>query len=702
MFRYKDLVSWWGELHFDRIGGVELAEPTAWLPGLKPIRFTEIGCPAADYGANQPNVFPDKVSSEGAVPYFSRGTRDDGMQRRYLEAFLGRFDPAEPGFDEAANPRSPRDGRRMVDVGRATVWTWDARPYPWFPLAGDVWVDGANWQTGHWLNGRLGAAPLDAVIEDLAASAGVTAIDAGGVSAVVDGLAVAGRSSVRDVLEPLAEPFRFVLRETSDGLAAADRPRRARMTIARDDLAEEEGRAVVEIRRAQAEDVPAEVSIGFADTEADGRPSRVAARRDGPPRVDDRDLPVFAAASVMQGRVDALLKDRDAGRETVAFALPPTMLAPEPGDVVDLVLPERRVPLLVGRIEDGPVLRVEARAVDPAEVVRAAPFGPRAMSGGRVTPTAAPVVVVLDLPTRDGVDAHQPWVAAAAVPWPGPMVVHRRRSGSFEAVVTLDRPAVIGSLATALPAGRVWQVDDVSTVEVELVRGAPSSVDDEALLAGANLAAIGSMADGWEVVQFGRAELVATRRYRLSRLLRGQGGTEARAAVATAAGADFVLLDTALRRLPIALDDVGRATTLRVGPADRTVADRAVTELTVTPGGAGLVPLAPVHLSARRDPATGDVALAWIRRTRSGGDAFDAADVPLAEAAEAYEVTIRGGTGAVLRTWRTTTAAATYAAAAQVADFGAAPTSLDVGVRQISDAMGAGSETREVLHVGYD
>ncbi|WP_425515462.1 phage tail baseplate protein, partial [Oharaeibacter diazotrophicus] len=156
------------------------------------------------------------------------------------------------------------------------------------------------------------------------------------------------------------------------------------------------------------------------------------------------------------------------------------------------------------------------------------------MSGGRVTPTAAPVVVVLDLPTRDGVDAHQPWVAAAAVPWPGPMVVHRRRSGSFEAVVTLDRPAVIGSLATALPAGRVWQVDDVSTVEVELVRGAPSSVDDEALLAGANLAAIGSMADGWEVVQFGRAELVATRRYRLSRLLRGQGGTEARAAVATA------------------------------------------------------------------------------------------------------------------------------------------------------------------------
>src|SRR5690606_23366341 len=56
VFRYKDLAGWWGNLHYDRPGGVEAGTPTDWVPGLKPIRFTELGCPAVDKGANEPNV----------------------------------------------------------------------------------------------------------------------------------------------------------------------------------------------------------------------------------------------------------------------------------------------------------------------------------------------------------------------------------------------------------------------------------------------------------------------------------------------------------------------------------------------------------------------------------------------------------------------------------------------------------------------
>ena len=55
----------------------------------KPIRFTEIGCPAVDRGPNQPNVFYDPKSAESFLPYFSRGWRDDAIQRRFLEAVLG-------------------------------------------------------------------------------------------------------------------------------------------------------------------------------------------------------------------------------------------------------------------------------------------------------------------------------------------------------------------------------------------------------------------------------------------------------------------------------------------------------------------------------------------------------------------------------------------------------------------------------------
>ena len=80
--------------HYERVGGVELASPTGWVPQSKPIWLTELGCPAVDKGANQPSVFPDPKSSESGVPYFSTGARDDLIQRRMLEAVLRTFDPA--------------------------------------------------------------------------------------------------------------------------------------------------------------------------------------------------------------------------------------------------------------------------------------------------------------------------------------------------------------------------------------------------------------------------------------------------------------------------------------------------------------------------------------------------------------------------------------------------------------------------------
>ena len=61
------------------------------MPQSKPIWFTELGCPAVDRGSNQPNVFFDPKSSESFVPYFSRGWRDDAIQRAYLDTLRWVF-----------------------------------------------------------------------------------------------------------------------------------------------------------------------------------------------------------------------------------------------------------------------------------------------------------------------------------------------------------------------------------------------------------------------------------------------------------------------------------------------------------------------------------------------------------------------------------------------------------------------------------
>ena len=172
VFRQKDLWNFWSQPHYERANGAELTTPTAWVPQSKPIWLTEIGCPAVDKGANQPSVFPDPKSSEAGLPHFSNGKRDDLIQRRYLEAVLGAFDPA---FGAAAlNPLSAIYGGRMLAPDGIHLWTWDARPYPAFPAASDAWSDAANWETGHWLTGRLGSTPLDGLVSTILADSGVS------------------------------------------------------------------------------------------------------------------------------------------------------------------------------------------------------------------------------------------------------------------------------------------------------------------------------------------------------------------------------------------------------------------------------------------------------------------------------------------------------------------------------------------------
>jgi hypothetical protein len=39
------------------------------------------------------------------------------------------------------------------------VWTWDARPFPEFPLRSDIWGDAPKWRVGHWLSGKFPSLP---------------------------------------------------------------------------------------------------------------------------------------------------------------------------------------------------------------------------------------------------------------------------------------------------------------------------------------------------------------------------------------------------------------------------------------------------------------------------------------------------------------------------------------------------------------
>ena len=216
------------------------------------------------------------------------------------------------------------------------------------------------------------------------------------------------------------------------------------------------------------------------------------------------------------------------------------------------------------------------------------------------------------------------------------------------------------------------------------------------MLGGANALAVETGAGQWEIVQAGAAELIAPGRYRLTRLLRGQRGTEGAMGNPAPAGARVVVLDSALAPLPIAEADLGLPWNWRIGPAARAVSDASYTALAFTPAGRGLVPFAPVHVEqpwrAARSP--GDLTIRWTRRSRAlVADAWEQVEVPLAEDSEAYEVEIRDGS-TVKRTLTTTTTSALYTAAQQTADWGAPlgpGQSLSIRIYQLSALIGRGA-----------
>jgi hypothetical protein len=441
--------------------------------------------------------------------------------------------------------------------------------------------------------------------------------------------------------------------------------------------------------RAQETELPHHVELGFSDGEMDYRRAVVASRRlAGSSRREARaEVAAVIRRAEAQRLADAWLQDLWAAREAAEFDLTRRHLALEVGDI--LSVPTESGPRLhrITRIADGPTRRISTRAAEPA--VFHVPVSDAARQPRRPPLVAgAPEPILLDLPAARGEPTVLQYLAVAADPWPGAIAVWRANGGGGFAFDRLaELPAMVGRTLGPLGPGPLWRWDPKTTVDVELARGALASVADEEALAGANLFATRGGDGRWEIFSAARAELVAARTYRLSRLLRGLAGSEPEAARTLPAGALVARLDEAILPLTDALADLGVARRYRVGPADRDHADPSYVEVVATAGGDALRPLAPVHVKARREPA--GVRVSFIRRARQGGDAWEPVEVPVAEDSERYELDIPDG-ATVLRTLAAASPEALYPAAQELADFGAPQAALSLRVAQLGAAIGRG------------
>jgi hypothetical protein len=697
VFRQKDLWSFWANPHHERMNGVELPTPTAWLPQGKPIWLTEIGCPAVDKGSNQPSVFPDPKSSEGAYPYFSNGRRDDLIQRRYLECVLTAFDPAL-GADAQSNPVSTVYDGRMVDPSGLHLWTWDARPYPMFPAATDVWSDGPNWETGHWLNGRFGSSPLEGLVSAVLTDAAADGFSTAALGAGPDGYVIDRPMSARDALDPLASAYAFDAAEMAEQMAFKPRGGEAVAELTEDDLVLPDDRAPFRLTRVQETELPREVSLGFSDGGGDYRRAVATSRRlvGGSARTARADLAVVTDANAAVRRAEIWLQDLWASRESAEFALAPSRLVLAPGDVVGLTLNGRRRLVEIREVVDTGARSIKAAAIDP-EVFDLA-LDPPTRRAPALPAAIGPVhALALDLPLLRGEDPPVlTRLAVFADPWPGPVAIWSSADGlSFTRIGVALASSVAGETLDPLPRGPVSRLDRHSRVRVRLYGGTLASVSDTVLLNGANVAAVQRADGAWELIQFGQAELVDTQTYELSRLLRGREGSEWAMGDPMPAGAPFVLLDEHLVPIARGLDALGRTMTLRVVAASRDQGDPAAVEITATPKPVALLPLSPGHLRARR--GADGIALSWIRRTRLDAHNPQLQEVPLGEVREAYAVDVLSAAGDVMRSYEVGAPSLLYPAADEIADFGTPQASVTVRVAQLSAVAGRGIPAQSTL-----
>jgi len=679
VYRYKDIRAWWSNPHYNRVDGAEAALSTGWVPQSKPFWFTELGCPAVDKGPNQPNVFPDPKSSENATPYFSNGLRSDIAMDRFLRAHY-QYWPQH-------NPVSSVYGGPMLDMDRIYLWAWDTRPFPEFPLKGDVWGDTPNWRLGHWLNGRMSGVVLDELIAAILTDFGLPQADCSGADGHLTGFVISEPSTARGALEPLMNVFgvhgfeqagKFMFR--SIGRAAQT------LDVAGELVDPQDGNALTSVLEDQG-DLPSVAELYCNDPLRDFQVVGASVRRDAGQGTESLSLSGSMEAGQATALAESWMARRYAERRTASFSLPWSQAALHVGDRVRLNILGGGRDYVVSAFEDGEVRTVKAIALAPNVVYADRGETPQLPPTGSVS-DMKPIFHLIDLPLWPGAEdpAGQFRIACHAKPWRGVAIYASPSDNGFSERNLIGQRAVMGELTAPLGRGPCGRVIDAQIIDIALYSGELESKPIAQILNGANMVMLKSPDGIWEILQFLEAEEIGQNQWRLSRLLRGQLGTEAASLIEKPVGTPFVLFDGGVQSIGLQASEIGLELNWRIGAAGKSFSDEYFDTVKASGGLQALKPLSPVHLKAER-LGNGDLSFHWIRRGRIDADSWMGADIPLGEDAETYRIEVWRAEMRV-RTLDVQTASWTYPNAAILAEVGT--NSFELRVAMLSAKIGAG------------
>lgn len=345
------------------------------------------------------------------------------------------------------------------------------------------------------------------------------------------------------------------------------------------------------------------------------------------------ELPAVLDAGAAKALAEASLARRWAKRDRLRLRLPPAYIDVEPGTILRLPLTPALwtvdrclVEQLVAVVDLSP--QGSSVPALPAEPGRAA------LSADLVAGETS--LAAFELPDLDGSAPAGPILHVAAATEGSDRVrvaLELEAGGVISSLAPPSPPTLLGKVLALPGPGQSLLIDSGDSFNVQMVSDSAwlQSCDDAALVAGSNAAAIES-----EIIQFGRAEPLGDRKFRLSRLLRGRRGTEWAMGLHEV-GEAFALLQ--LDRLrAVRLEPQLSGSTVTVRSVDGAISDDAL----VT--GEALRPPSPVKLRQSFTGA-GELEVQWVRRSRNGWAWLDEMDAPLGEMQERYRVRLIGPGG---------------------------------------------------------
>ena len=672
-YAWKNIGWFWNNTHTNPNG-----QTTAWTPQSKKIWFTEYGFPSVDLATNQPNVFYDPSTSGSALPYHSKGRVDLRSQRVGIAA-------------------TEQQWKNSTMVERMFAWTWDARPFPYYPDLTGVWTDGSVWKTGHWLQGKMGVSNLAAIVQDLCLRSGLNAsdIDVSHISEMLDGFVLNNQQTIRDAIEPLKTAYFFDAVESDNILRFVPRGGDTALIIDEQDIlpiTNNGKNELVKITRTQEIELPKRVSILYLNRLANYQTGTQYSQREVTTsrEISSIDLPIVLSDQLAKNIADTLLFSDWVGRTAYSFDLPIKYAQLDPADIISLNTNGFTHRMRVVSTYIGGASSVRLSAV--AEDISTYDFYNSAGSSDSVilSENQAPAITkleFLDIPLLPTDDANIAVLRMAGLGlsngWGGGVVYRSDDGGAnYARFGSITSPATIGSSVDVLGIATANVFDEKNSVTV-LLMGASQlqSVSELAVLNGANAVLLGS-----EIIQFKTATLISEGKYKLSGLLRGRLGTEW-ATSTHQAGERFVMLDSSLDKETVANNMIGAVRQYKAVSVGSSLSSVIAQDFTYN--AVAFKPYSPAQITGNRD-ASGNLTINWIRRTRTGGDLRDFVDVPLGEVSEKYDVEIISGASVVRSYLGLSTPTTTYTSSQQIADFGSVQASVLLRIYQVSGAVGRG------------